>query len=56
MLKAPKIVTKMQTMNRIKKKILKMKNLKILVKIGQISAKNALFYKNVIHSKSHFAI
>merc|ERR1712208_206108 len=46
-----KIVTKMQTMNRITQKILKMKIFENLVKIGHISTKNALFYKNAIYSK-----
>ena len=38
-----KIVTKMQTMNRITKKSWRWKFLKILVKIDRISTKNAIF-------------
>ena len=51
-----KIVTKMQTMNRITQKILKMKDFE---KFGQNWTnfdKKCPFYKNAIYSKSHFAI
>ena len=51
-----KIVTKMQTMDRLTKNPEDENFLKILVKIGQISTKNALFYKNGNYSQSHFAI
>ena len=48
-----KINSKIEIMDRITKKILKMK---ILVTIDQILTKHAIFYKNTIYSKLHFAL
>ena len=51
-----KIVTKMQTMDTITKKILKIKISENFGQNWQILTKNAIFYKNVIYSKLYFAL
>ena len=48
-----KIVSKMEIMDGIARKIL---NMKISIKIDKISTKNDIFYKKASYSKLHFVL